>query len=196
VAKYQSTAIAGLLLALSGVTSAGQGVVIRREEPPQPQREIEQSAVNFAAAWRPGGSAGATRVMGTVIDIRQVPVANVTVQLRNLETGNVEQVVESDADGSYMFDIDDSGTYIVEMVMVDGYVVALSNAGSVARFETLQTVVLLPGRWDLASGRVIMAQNAGNFFGMSAETSMTTATVQLAVDANIAPANPGVPVSP
>jgi hypothetical protein len=48
----------------------------------------------------------------------------------------------------------------------------------------------------LASGRVIMAQNAGNFFGMSAETSMTTATVQLAVDANIAPANPGVPVSP
>ena len=34
------------------------------------------------------------------------------------------------------------------MVMVDGYVVALSNAGTIARYETLQTVVQLPGRWD------------------------------------------------
>ena len=29
--------------------------------------------------------------------------------------------------------------------MVDGYVLALSNAGSLARYETLQTVVQLPG---------------------------------------------------
>jgi hypothetical protein len=33
-------------------------------------------------------------------------------------------------------------------VMADGYVVGLSNAGSLARFETLQTVIQLPGRWS------------------------------------------------
>ena len=47
--------------------------------------------------------------------------------------------------GEYEFLVDDPGTYVVEMVMVDGYVLALSNAGSLARYETLHTVVQLPG---------------------------------------------------
>ena len=50
--------------------------------------------------------------------------------------------------GEYEFLLDDPGTYVVEMSMVDGYVLALSNAGSLARYETLHTVVQLPGRWD------------------------------------------------
>lgn len=151
--------------------------------------------VKFAQPWRPAGAGGDTRIIGTVIDIRQTPVAYVKVQLRSLVTGNVEEEVESNENGEYEFAVGDPGTYVVEMTMVDGYVVALSNAGSLARYETLRTVVQLPGRWDTQLRNVIMPQNNSAFLGMSAQTTMTAATLTLAVDANIAPINPGEAVS-
>lgn len=185
-----------LILAFCVSVAAEQGGVVRREDPPPPSREIERSAVNFAAQWRPDGVSRDTRVIGSVIDIRQVPVPNARVQLRNLDTGAVEQEIESNAEGEYQFAVDESGTYVVEMVMVDGYIVALSNAGSLARFETLQTVVQLPGRWDFATRAMVMEQTMANFFGMSAETTMTATTIQIAVAQDIKPADPGTPVSP
>ena len=187
----------GLILALGvGAAAADQGGTIRREDPPAPAREIERSGVQIDRSWRPNGGNGATRVIGTVIDIRQVPVVSVRLQLRNLDTGNVEQQADSNDLGEYEFEVDESGTYIVEMVMVDGYVVALSNAGSLARFETLNTVVQLPGRWDASLRLMVNERNVAMFFGMSAETTMTAATLQIAVEQEIATANPGTPVSP
>ena len=41
------------------------------------------------------------------------------------------------------------------MTTVDGYVVALSNAGFGGDYETLRTVVQLSGRWDAALNRVV-----------------------------------------
>lgn len=183
--------ILGLIFVAGVSVAAGQGV-IRREDPPAPSREIERSAVNYAGRL----SGGATRVIGTVIDIRQVPVANAKVQLRNLDTGEVEQEQDSNEMGEYEFSLEDSGTYIVEMVMVDGYVVALSNAGSLARSETLQTVVQLPGRWDFDRRMLVAQSDFATFLGMSAETTMTAATIDIAVDQNVAPADSGAPVSP
>jgi hypothetical protein len=196
VQHHKLLATLGLILAVTATTAGQGGGVIRREDPPSPSREIERSAVNFAGPWRPNGASGDTRIIGTVIDIRQVPVANVRVQLRNLDTGNVEQAGDSDEEGEYQFLLEESGNYVVEMVMVDGYVVALSNAGSLARFETLQTVVQLPGRWNQETRSMILPQDFSTFFGMSAESSMTAATVQIAVEQELRPANPGTPVSP
>lgn len=181
----------GLIFVIGVSAAAGQGV-IRREDPPPPGREIERSAVNFSG--RVG--TGPTRVLGTVIDIRQIPVSNVRVQLRNLDTGEVEQSADSNSMGEYEFTLDESGTYVVEMLMVDGYVVALSNAGSLARSETLQTVVQLPGRWDFGTRTMVTEQNMSTFFGMSAETTMTASTIQIAVAQDIQPADSGTPVSP
>ena len=183
----------GVVLALGVGAAAEQGGgAIRRQEPPRPRPEIERSAVNFV----PTNATGATRVIGSVIDIRQIPVAGVTIQLRNLDTGNVEEKIESNELGEYEFEVDASGTYIVEMVMADGYIVGLSNAGSLARFETLQTVVQLPGRWDAATRVVVMPQNMTAFVGMSSETTMTATTIQIAVARDVKPADPGIPVSP
>ena len=134
-------------------------------------------------------------IVGTVMDIGQVPVAYAKVQLRSLVTGNVQQEGESNENGEYQFLVDVPGTYVVEMVTVNGYVVALSNAGSLARFETLRTLVQLPGRWDTQLRNMIMPQSTTSFFGMSAQTTMTSATLTMAADLNITPVNSGEPVS-
>ena len=178
----------GLIL-LSGAGLTAQGG-IRLVQPPR-------AGVTFAEAWRPANTKNDdTKIIGTVIDIRQVPVAYARVQLRNLGTGKVTQQSEANDSGEYEFLIDDPGTYVVEMTLIDGYVLALSNAGSLARYETLQTVVQLPGRWDAALRSMSIPQNPADFLGMSAQTTMTAATLTLASEQNIAPVDAGEPVSP
>jgi hypothetical protein len=174
-----------LILALGGGVAAQQGGLV----PPSP-------TLTFSEVWRPSTVTGLTQVIGIVIDIRQVPVANAKVQLRNLNTGQVEQQADANEKGEYQFAVVEPGTYVVEMVLIGGYVVALSNAGSVARYETLQTVVRLPGRWDILANNVVMMQKMTDFVGMSSATTMTAATLTLAVDQNIAPVDAGEPVSP
>lgn len=154
------------------------------------------SGVRRAESFRPLTGARDTRITGSVIDLSQNPVAFARVQLRNLMLGVIEQETTADANGEYEFTVDTPSTYVVEMVVVDGYVVALSNAGTVGRYETMQTVVQVPGRWDAVNGRVVMPQNVSSFFGMSSQTTMTAATLQLATDLNIATSDPGEPVSP
>ena len=152
-------------------------------------------ALKFAEPWRPNGASGTTRVIGSVIDIQQTPVANARVRLRNLDTGSIDDVTESNENGEYAFEMDDSGTYVVEMVLVDGYTL-LSNAGAVARFETLQTVIQLPGRWDSRRHNMTIPQGFSGFLGMSAATSMTNGTLSLAYQEGVSAADAGEPVSP
>ncbi len=175
----------GLLLAVGGGAAAQQGGLV-----PPP------STLTFSEAWRPSTVTGLTQIIGMVIDIRQVPVPNVKVQLRNLNTGEVEQEAATNEKGEYLFAVVEPGTYVVEMVLIGGYVVALSNAGSLARYETLQTVVQLPGRWDVLARNIVMTQKMADFIGMSSETTMTATTLTLATDQNIAPVDSGEPVSP
>jgi len=134
--------------------------------------------------------------MGTVIDIRQVPVSKVKVQLRNLETGEVTESTETNANGEYEFDEVIPNGYVVEMVLAGGYVISLSNAGSVGRYETLQTVIQLPGRWDSVRQSMLPTAVSLGFVGMSSQTTMTIATLAIAVTQNISPISAGEPVSP
>jgi hypothetical protein len=159
-------------------------------------RPNASAAVKFSAPWRPAGSTGDTRVVGTVIDIRQVPVTYARVQLRDLKNGSVLASDETNDLGEYEFTLVEPGMYVVEMVMVDNYVIALSNAGSLKRYETLNTVVQLPGRWDFNSRRMYAAVNASAFFGMGSTGTMTSSTLMMAVDSEVRPINPGEPVSP
>jgi hypothetical protein len=72
----------------------------------------------------------------------------------------------------------------------------VSNAATVGRYETMQTVVQLPGRWDASTSRLVLRQDVSTFFGMSAQATMTAGTLQLASDMNIPTSDPGEPVSP
>jgi hypothetical protein len=174
-----------LIATAAGLDAQGTATLVRPRQ-----------GVSFIEAWRPSNTQGDTRIIGQVIDIRQIPVANARVQLRNLLSGLVQQHDETDANGEYQFSVDDPGTYVVEMIMVDGYVIALSNAGALARFETLQTIVQLPGRWEGMGRGMVMPQNMTSFVGMSAATSMTAQTVAIALEQSIQPVDSGEPVSP
>jgi hypothetical protein len=186
MSAYKEFIVAAILLATAaGLHAQGTATLVR-----------PRVNVSFAEPWRPANGAGETRVVGQVIDIRQAPVAQARVQLRNLGSGLVQQHDETDANGEYAFSVENPGTYVVEMIMVDGHVIALSNAGALARFETLQTIVQLPGRWDSLARAMVMSQNVVNFVGMSAATTMTAQTVAIALEQSIQPVDSGEPVSP
>lgn len=181
-------AISVLVIAAGTFMSAQGGTV--RFVPPQPRM------IRLLEPWRPAGRNGDTKIIGSVIDIRQTAVSHAKVQLRNLANGQVEQEAESGSAGEYEFSVAEPGTYVVEMVLVSGQVVALSNAGALARFQTMNTVIQLPGRWDMTRNTMTMPQSMTSFVGMSAQTTMTATTIAAAADANVAPADPGYPVSP
>jgi hypothetical protein len=135
-------------------------------------------------------------VIGTVIDILQVPVAYARVQLRDLKSGIVLANGDTDQLGEYEFTQVEPGTYVVEMLVGDNYIVALSNAGTLARYATLNTVVQLPGRWDTKLRTVIGIVAVSNFFGIGSNNSMTASTLNMAADHEIRPVDAGEPVSP
>jgi hypothetical protein len=57
-------------------------------------------------------------------------------------------------------------------------------------------VVTLPGRWEGQLRGLVMPRNVTNFVGMSAATTMTAQTVQIALEQSIQPVDSGEPVSP
>ena len=172
-----------LILAAAGMEAQGTATLVQQRQ-----------GVRLAESWRPPNTQGDTKIIGQVVDIRQMPVAYARLQLRNLINGTVQQESSADGNGEYQFLVDDPGTYVVEVVLVDGYILALSNAGTLGRFETLQTVVRLPGRWE-ASG-MVMPPRVTNFIGMSAAATMTAQTMQIALAQSIQPVDSGEPVSP
>ena len=187
ITRIVPTVLTGIVLA--GVALTAQSGSVQRVPPPAPN-------ARFVAPWRPANISGLTTIIGSVVDVRRTPVAYARVQLRSLVVGQIVQQAETDDKGEYLFIVDEPATYVVEMALVDGHVLALSNAGSLARYETLHTVVQLPGRWDTALNTMRMPQHPANFLGMSAATTMTAATLVLAVDMNLAAVDAGEPVSP
>src|SRR5215211_6798825 len=69
-----------LFLVLGATMAAGQRGEIVLVQP-------QSQAVRFAAPWFPNGVPGETRVVGRVLDSRQMGVADVRVQLRDLKNG-------------------------------------------------------------------------------------------------------------
>jgi hypothetical protein len=179
-----------LTSALSVGVAADQRGTATLVPPPAP-------VVKFAAPWRPvDATSSETKVMGVVIDVRREPVKNATVQLRDLTNGQVVAKTNANDLGEFTFIVADPGTYVVEMVMVEGFVAGLSTAVAVARYETLQTEVRLSGLWDAVNRRLIPVNNPVSFLGMSSAATMTAATLAIAGENQVPVTNPGEPVSP
>jgi len=153
------------------------------------------SPLRFAGTWPPSG-ATETRVVGTIIDITQIPVSYAHVQLRDLRSGSVVGQADTNDKGEYEFKLIEPGTFVVEMVLANYQIVGVSNAGTLSRNQTLQTLIQLPGKWNFTSGMMMMRVPATTFFGAGAASSATSSTLALASGADIRPQDPGEPVSP
>lgn len=153
------------------------------------------SPIKFAGTWRPIGSTD-TKVVGNIIDIMQAPISYAHVQLRNLKTGSIVAQSDTNDQGEYEFTVIEPGTFVVEMVLANYAVVGVSNAGTLGRYQTLQTMIQLPGRWNVTSGMMMMRVPASSFFGIGASSTMTSSTLAMASGAEIRPVDAGEPVSP
>ena len=102
-------------------------------------------------------SSRATSVMGYLWAGEGTPISDATVQLRNIVTGQIEQVSTTLNNGAFAFNNVQGGTYAIEYVAdTAGRVVAVGQAFSVAPGETVATFVRLGSKLvaivpDLAS---------------------------------------------
>ena len=102
-------------------------------------------------------SSRATSVMGYLWAGEGTPISDATVQLRNIVTGQIEQVSTTLNNGAFAFNNVQGGTYAIEYVTeTAGRVVAVGQAFSVAPGETVATFVRLGSKLvaivpDLAS---------------------------------------------
>jgi len=186
--KIRSIVAILVLVIASGAFISAQGGTVRFV-PARPRM------VRLLEPLKPQGR-GDTKIVGKIIDMRRSPVVSAHVQLRDLSNGHIVQDSLSGQQGEYEFTVSEAGTYVVEMVGGVGQVIALSNAGSLMLFQTMNTFIQVPGRWDVSHDTLIPQRSMTSFFGMSTQNTMTAATLLAATNFNVAPAAAGEPVSP
>lgn len=121
-------------------------------------------AVGMAPAAAPTGTAS---LLGTTLDAAARHLPDTRVQVRNLRSGNLEQSTVSDGAGAFAFRSLLPGTYVVEMTLVNGSVVAISDAVVLADAQQARTVVQLPARfrgfaWWLGSATTVALAQAAS----------------------------------
>jgi hypothetical protein len=162
--KFKAVTAAGLLV-IGGVTLDAQVGVSQtgRAAARAIAARSTTSAARAAIALQALGSGSSvtssrvTSVMGYLWAGEGTPISNATVQLRNLVTGQVEQVSTTLQNGAFAFNNVQGGTYTIEYVTENaGRLVAVGQAFSVAPGETVATFVRLGSKLvaivpDLAS---------------------------------------------
>jgi protocatechuate 3,4-dioxygenase beta subunit len=181
-------AVIGFVIATSTTLGAQVGTIS------SPERA--KPALRFNEAWPAAPGTRETMIIGVVLDIAQVPVPDAIVRLRDIASGNVVQESQANDHGEYRFVVAEPGTYVVEMVLPNGHVAALSNVATLDRFETLQTIVRLPGLWNGVDRTVGAPYRTGDIFGASGARTLTADTLAIAVQRNISAFDAGEPVSP
>lgn len=170
-----------------GIAAQQSGGV--RFVPPSP------APLRFTETWRPDGSTS-TMVVGSVVDSNQVPVGNLRVQLRNILSGKVLFESVGDSLGRFAFSDLEPGSYVVEVVLANQRVLAVSSAATVAHYQVFDTIVQLPGRWDYRTNSVVDSVRPWQFFGLASNNSMTASTLSMAAGYQVSPVDAGEPVSP
>jgi len=120
-----------------------------------------------------------TSVMGYLWAGEGTPVSNATVQLRNIVTGQIEQVSSTLENGAFAFNNVSSGTYAIEYVTeTAGRVVAVGQAFSVAPGETVATFVRLGSK--LVALVPELATNAAQAVVQNATNAVASGIVSVA----------------
>ena len=184
----KTIAIIGLVIATSTTLGAQLGTISRAGG--------TKPALRFNEPLPSAPAARETMIVGMVIDVSQVPVPGAMVRLRDIVSGDVVQESQANDNGEYRFLVAEPGTYVVEMVLPNGHVAALSNAAALERFQTLETLVQLAGHWNSVDRTVGAPYRPMDIFGASGARTLTADTLIIAVQRNISALDAGEPVSP
>lgn len=192
-----ATLMAGALLApavhaqtVPGTTPAGRAAARAIAARTTTSAARAATALNsLAGSAAPG--ANMPSVMGYIWTGEGTPLSNATVQLRNIVTGQIEQVSTTLQNGAFAFQNVSSGTYAIEYITEEaGRVLAVGQAISVAPGETVATFVRLSGRLALLVPE--LAGNAAQAVLSNVANAVATGVVSIAGTA--APEQPASPL--
>lgn len=196
--RVAALAIAGALVSAPLHAQIGQGATAAgRAAARTIATRTTTSAARAATALSQLGSGSSvtasrvTSVMGYLWAGEGAPVQNATVQLRNIVTGQIEQVSSTLQNGAFAFNNVTSGTYAIEYVTESaGRVLAVGQAFSVAPGETVATFVRLGGKLALLVPD--LASNAAQAVVQNAAQAVASGVVSVAGTA--APEQPASPL--
>jgi hypothetical protein len=139
--------------------------------------------VPLLAASAPAGQVAAGTISGSARGASGQAMPNTTVQLRNVQTGQLLGSTTSGAGGEFSFTALGPGTYVVEIVNAVGEVVGTSAAISLTATATAATVTVT------ASAEPLLAAGGGGSFFTSTLGIVTLAAVGAGVVGAILLAN-------
>lgn len=175
----------------SGVSSAGRAAARTIATRTTTSAARAASALSSLGSGSSVTGTRVTSVMGYLWAGEGTPVSNATVQLRNIVTGQIEQVSSTLQNGAFAFQNVTSGTYAIEYVTdTAGRVLAVGQAFSVAPGETVATFVRLGGKLALLVPD--LATNAAQAVLANATNAVASGIVSIAGTA--APEQPASPL--
>ena len=154
------------------------------------------SALPVSAAGRPIARAQATgAIQGTATSSTGQTLPNYTVQLRNLQTGQLAGSTTSNAAGSFSFTGLNPANYVVEVVNQAGTIVGSSSAVAVTAGATVTVTVSTTAAAAIAGagGAAAAGGGAATAAGVSTAVIVTTVAAAAGVAAAIAIAVTGSP---
>jgi flagellin len=125
------------------------------------------------AAAAPRAQTEVASLSGTASSSAGQTLGNVTVQLRDVATGQLAGTTTSSATGAFSFGGLQAGTYAVEVVSATGQIVGTSAAISVTAGATVTGVAVSATAAAVAGG----AAAAGAAAGAAASTGISTAVI-------------------
>ena len=151
------------------------------------------SASTLLAAAR-AGRAGQTQtasVTGTATSSTGQVIPNVTVQLRNLATGQLAGTTTSNAGGAFSFAGLPAGSFSVEVVSASGQIIGTSAAISVAAGATITGVTVTASAALLGAAAGVAAGAAAGTAGISTAVVIATVAAAAGVAGAVAVASGG-----
>jgi len=133
------------------------------------------SGAPLVAAPARGGQGQTASVSGTATSSAGQTVANTTVQLRNLATGQLSGTTTSSATGTFSFTGLPAGNYAVEVVNAAGQIIGTSSSIAVAAGATITGVTVTASA--AAAGAAAGAGAAAAGAGAAATGGISTAVI-------------------
>jgi hypothetical protein len=130
------------------------------------------SGVPLVAAPARAGQGQTASLSGTATSSAGQTVANATVQLRNLATGQLAGTTTSSATGTFSFSGLPAGNYAVEVVNAAGQIIGTSASIAVAAGATITGVTV-----TATAAAAGAAAGAGAAGGGAASTGVSTALI-------------------